>query len=258
MTRGFGASSRDAAYQSYGCNFEGALDRLRPTKVSKQTTRPTAARRTASKTSVPVNQLVKPSDDTHNALLNDPKALAHLRSTRGVDPPIVKRFRIGITGRPGKRYWTFPIADASGLVVAVKHHRADGQDRKCFWKPRGMGRDHLWPIFLAPPAFTRRGDSCMPGLVRRSLLRCDGTIGCDLHCLILAPLCLYARSQHMAINFCALYFLRAFPGTGSGVRDHRRLACRFFVLRPDVAGQLQPVITKSCARSSRRRDSPRR
>lgn len=83
-------------------------------------------------------------------LIREPSALAHLWRTRGIDEATAQRFHVGITGAPGKRYWTFPIADATGRVVAVKHHRADGQAQKSFWKPSGVARDHLFPLHLEP------------------------------------------------------------------------------------------------------------
>lgn len=85
------------------------------------------------------------------SLLSDPAALAHLWNTRGVDRTTAERFGVGITGEQGRRFWTFPIRDGDGNTLAVKAHRADGQDQKSWWSaPDGFGRDHLFPVRLEP------------------------------------------------------------------------------------------------------------
>ncbi|GMU37712.1 MAG: hypothetical protein EDS66_12225 [Planctomycetota bacterium] len=95
------------------------------------------------------------------SLLSDPAALAHLWNTRGIDLATAERFGVGITGEPGRRFWTFPIRDGEGRTLAVKAHRADGQDSKSFWSaPDGFGRDHIFPVHLEPsgPVFLCPGE----------------------------------------------------------------------------------------------------
>ena len=95
------------------------------------------------------------------SLLSDPAALAHLWNTRGIDLATAERFGVGITGEQGRRFWTFPIRDGDGNTLAVKAHRADGQDSKSFWSaPDGFGRDHIFPVHLEPsgPVFLCPGE----------------------------------------------------------------------------------------------------
>lgn len=61
----------------------------------------------------------------------------------------MERFGVGLIGEPGRRFWTFPVADKCGQVVAVKAHRADGQDQKSWWRPKGAGGSHVWPVDLS-------------------------------------------------------------------------------------------------------------
>lgn len=89
--------------------------------------------------------------ESHQRLLNDSQVVELLQNTRGVDRPTAERLRIGITA-DGK-YWTFPIANGSSNLVAVKHHRVDsnGRDTKNFWVPKGTNSDHVYPVYLDPP-----------------------------------------------------------------------------------------------------------
>jgi hypothetical protein len=94
---------------------------------------------------------VRLANESHKRLLGDPAALAHLSSTRGVDKATAERFRVGITGKIGNRFWTFPIPGPDGNVIAVKAHRADGQDQKSWWSPEGVNRNHVWPVSIQGP-----------------------------------------------------------------------------------------------------------
>lgn len=88
------------------------------------------------------------ASDAHRRLLSDPAALDHLWRTRGIDTVIATRFRLGITGTPGDRFWTLPLTNADGRAFAVKGHCADGQSQKSWWKPSGTKREHVWPVSL--------------------------------------------------------------------------------------------------------------
>lgn len=101
------------------------------------------------------------AEDAAARLLGDPSALDHLWRTRGIDRATAERVRLGITGEPGRRFWTFPIGGGDGNAIAVKAHRADGQDSKSFWSaPDGFGRDHIFPVHLEPsgPVFLCPGE----------------------------------------------------------------------------------------------------
>jgi len=84
-------------------------------------------------------------------LLADADKLAELWRTRAVDRATAERFGVGVMA--GGWYWCFPIRDAGGRVVGVKHHRADpaGDGSKCFWRPRGTDSRRLWPVSLDAP-----------------------------------------------------------------------------------------------------------
>ena len=136
----------DVVRRRGGCDFRSALERLGRT-ISGKSERKTSEKGQAADEEF---NAAKAGKTAHSALMRNPTAITDLRSTRGIDEATVRRFRIGITGKLGNRYWTFPITDETGRVVAVKHHRADGQKRKSFWQPGGARRDHLFPVHLEP------------------------------------------------------------------------------------------------------------
>jgi len=80
----------------------------------------------------------------------DADALERLLRTRAIDAATARRFGLGIdtTGQ----YWTMPVRDGAGPVLAVKHHRADpaGGSAKCFWLPKGVNSRQLFPVHLEP------------------------------------------------------------------------------------------------------------
>ena len=88
--------------------------------------------------------------ECNRRLLNDSNAIELLQRTRGIDRATAERFGIGITGDGA--YWTFPITDSGGVVVAVKHHRVDanGAGPKNFWIPKGTNSDRVYPVHLEP------------------------------------------------------------------------------------------------------------
>lgn len=91
------------------------------------------------------------ADDAYARLIGDLDSLDHLWRTRGVDRATAERFRLGITDDPlGKRYWVFSVVSPSGQFVGAKTHRADGQEKKGFWKPDGVNREQAWPVALEP------------------------------------------------------------------------------------------------------------
>ena len=89
----------DVVRRAHGCDFRGALDRL---GVGGNGRMPHAA---------PEPKLVDKTDQTrrfataaHVQLLADSAVLEHLWRTRGIDKATAQRFRLGITGAPGRRY----------------------------------------------------------------------------------------------------------------------------------------------------------
>ncbi len=86
--------------------------------------------------------------DAHARLLRDSGALLHLSTTRGIDQATAELLGIGLTGKPGQRFWTLPIVGKCEQVVAIKAHRADGQSVKSWWSPKGASRSHVWPVDL--------------------------------------------------------------------------------------------------------------
>jgi len=81
----------------------------------------------------------------------DFNATGRLWTTRAVDERTARRFGVGVTA--DGCYWTFPVVDAGGRVVALKHHRIDpsGDGNKCFWIPKGVASRHVWPVYLDAP-----------------------------------------------------------------------------------------------------------
>lgn len=105
----------------------------------------TNATRTAPETEDGVRRARNLAEESHAALMSDESALDHLWRTRGIDKATAARFGLGITGAPGKRFWTFPVTHN-----AIKAHAADGQPPKSWWEPRGTSRNRLWPVDAEP------------------------------------------------------------------------------------------------------------
>lgn len=148
---GFTGDVLDVVQHAHGCDFNAACDRLgvKGTTTSNGHGSPHQLRqsvRAVERNATPATESIPPmACEAHKRLCADPAALERLRATRGVDRATVDRFRIGVTGEPGRRYWTFPVNDS-----LVKAHRADGQAQKSFWSPPGGERSHLWPVNLDP------------------------------------------------------------------------------------------------------------
>lgn len=107
---------------------------------------------------------LREADEAHQRLIASPDALDHLWQTRAVTREAVEQFKVGITDDPpGRRYWTFPVTDATGHFAGLKLHRADGQtsEPKGHWKPKGCkAADMLYPVHLDPdgPVYLAPGE----------------------------------------------------------------------------------------------------
>lgn len=90
------------------------------------------------------------ADQCHERLMADDKLLDRLWRERAVTREVVQRFRVGVD--EDRRYWVFPITSRNGRVEALKKHRIDPSTMpKCMWEPKGVKRDHCWPVGLSAP-----------------------------------------------------------------------------------------------------------
>lgn len=80
----------------------------------------------------------------HRGLLDDPAHVELIWRARAVNRKTLERHGVGVddTGE----YWSFPIRNESGAVIAVKLYRIHPDTNpKCLWASRGCGRSHLLP-----------------------------------------------------------------------------------------------------------------
>ena len=155
---GFGGDVIDVFCRSRNCTFQEALTLMGLSQCTQQpqstNRRPRSARRAGQRVSHRTqgdNDPAVLASQARERLIGDSAALAHLWKTRGVDKATAERFRVGIVGKAGNRFWTFPIVDTDGRVIAVKAHRADGQNKKSWWCPKGADRSHVWPVSTQGP-----------------------------------------------------------------------------------------------------------
>ncbi|MCH8852819.1 MAG: AAA family ATPase [Planctomycetes bacterium] len=137
------------AMKDHECDFKAALGHLDVGangngrhRGIKPKTKPTAAA---------VDAVQKFATDSAARLMADDDALDRLWRTRGIDAGTAAVLGLGVTGEPGKRYLTLPIADASGKFLAVKSHAFDGQKPKSLWNPAGTKSKQLFPVCLDGP-----------------------------------------------------------------------------------------------------------
>ncbi len=140
----------DVVRKTSGCSFDEACSRLGVADAKRHGQAHASGNGKNSK-SASATDLGKFAADAHQRLMSDKAALEHLFQSRGVDAETAKQFRLGITGEPGRRYWTFPI-ERDGQVIALKSHAVDGQKPKCQWNlPDGVGSNQIYPIALDAP-----------------------------------------------------------------------------------------------------------
>jgi len=136
----------DVLKRTKGLDFAGSLAYLGP-KTTPTPAPPNRKRPTGPSPST--FDAGKYAADAAARLAADPVSLSALWSSRAIGAEAAARLGIGISA--DGRYWTFPVADVAGRVVAVKHHRASPDvEPKCLWDPKGTESKQLWPIDLAP------------------------------------------------------------------------------------------------------------
>ena len=130
----------DVVKRAKKCDFRGACEHLRLSDAQVPATHLATTTQSQNTESLAAN--------SHRRLLAEPDMLDHLWRSRGVNKAIATQFRLGITGTSGRRYWIMPITCRDGGLIAIKAHAADNQSSKSWWAPKGINRDHVWPIHI--------------------------------------------------------------------------------------------------------------